>query len=171
MGNKDDPKLQYGDVIGVDRGFYQHYGVYIGDNQVVHYAGIRNDYSGRIIIHITSLEHFMGVQLSYFVCDFSKFKKEDEREKADYNELIVSLTSPKLNLEESNYQESYIIESFQNDKFSIYNPKQTVQRAYSRLGESCLDYFEGNCEHFAIWCKTGIEETYYVNLLYQMIKE
>jgi hypothetical protein len=30
-----------------------------------------------------------------------------------------------------------------------------VQRARSRIGESGYDLFFNNCEHFAVWCKTG----------------
>lgn len=30
-----------------------------------------------------------------------------------------------------------------------------IERAESRLGESCYSLIGNNCEHFAIWCKTG----------------
>lgn len=36
--------------------------------------------------------------------------------------------------------------------------EQVVAHAYSRLGESGYHLFENNCEHFAVWCKTGIPE-------------
>ena len=35
------------------------------------------------------------------------------------------------------------------------DPELVVQRALSRLGEADYDLFENNCEHFAVWCKTG----------------
>jgi Lecithin retinol acyltransferase len=31
-----------------------------------------------------------------------------------------------------------------------------VERAVSRLGESGYDLVRNNCEHFAVWCKTGL---------------
>jgi hypothetical protein len=34
-------------------------------------------------------------------------------------------------------------------------PEEVVQRALSKLGEEEYDLFTNNCEHFAIWCKTG----------------
>jgi len=33
--------------------------------------------------------------------------------------------------------------------------KQSLERARSRLGERGYHLFENNCEHFAVWCKTG----------------
>ena len=38
---------------------------------------------------------------------------------------------------------------------SFYGPRKTVQRAKSMIGKGDYDLFDHNCEHFAIWCKTG----------------
>lgn len=35
------------------------------------------------------------------------------------------------------------------------NPDEVVSRAQSRLGEGKYNPFTNNCEHFAMWCKTG----------------
>jgi len=34
-----------------------------------------------------------------------------------------------------------------------------VERAKSRLGERAYNLLLNNCEHFAIWCKTGKSES------------
>lgn len=34
-------------------------------------------------------------------------------------------------------------------------PDFVLRRALSRLGEASYDLFDNNCEHFAVWCKTG----------------
>lgn len=34
-------------------------------------------------------------------------------------------------------------------------PEVVIERAHSRLGESKYDLVFNNCEHFAVWCKTG----------------
>lgn len=34
-------------------------------------------------------------------------------------------------------------------------PDEVVLRARSRVGEFGYDLFDNNCEHFAVWCKTG----------------
>ena len=48
--------------------------------------------------------------------------------------------------------------------YHLYSPEETVNRALSRLGESRYDILTNNCEHFAIWCKTGVRESYQLNL-------
>ena len=35
------------------------------------------------------------------------------------------------------------------------DPEVVVRRAKSRLGEEGYELFNNNCEHFAVWCKTG----------------
>ena len=38
---------------------------------------------------------------------------------------------------------------------SFYGPRKTVQRARSMIGKGDYNLFDHNCEHFALWCKTG----------------
>jgi hypothetical protein len=38
-------------------------------------------------------------------------------------------------------------------------PEVAVKRAFSRLGENKYNLLFNNCEHFATWCKTGINES------------
>ncbi len=46
--------------------------------------------------------------------------------------------------------------------YKMYSPKETVERALSRVGENKYNLLLNNCEHFAIWCKTGVSESYQV---------
>lgn len=39
--------------------------------------------------------------------------------------------------------------------FDCDPPETVVRRARNRLGESVYNVVDNNCEHFAIWCKTG----------------
>ena len=36
-----------------------------------------------------------------------------------------------------------------------YSGQETVRRARSRIGEESYNLLFNNCEHFALWCKTG----------------
>ena len=36
-----------------------------------------------------------------------------------------------------------------------FSGKETVNRARSRIGEKSYNLIFNNCEHFALWCKTG----------------
>jgi len=38
-------------------------------------------------------------------------------------------------------------------------PDIVIERAFSRLGEKKYNLLFNNCEHFATWCKTGINES------------
>ena len=42
---------------------------------------------------------------------------------------------------------------------SFYGPRKTVQRARSKIGKGGYNLLTHNCEHFAIYCKTGLEES------------
>ena len=44
-----------------------------------------------------------------------------------------------------------------------YDPETVVSRAQSRLGERKYRPVTNNCEHFALWCKTGISSSEQVN--------
>lgn len=42
---------------------------------------------------------------------------------------------------------------------TIFSGEKTVERARSKLGQKGYNILTNNCEHFAIWCKTGEEES------------
>lgn len=48
-------------------------------------------------------------------------------------------------------------------EYRLYTPKETLARARSRIGESNYNLFSNNCEHFALWCKTGISESHQIS--------
>lgn len=45
----------------------------------------------------------------------------------------------------------------------IYGPDDSVQRAYSRLGEDWYNVLLNNCEHFVTWCIVGVHSSSQVN--------
>ena len=60
-----------------------------------------------------------------------------------------------------------IYELFKKINYKLYSPAETLRRAKSRLGESSYNLVFNNCEHFVVWCKTGVSESHQVN---QIIK-
>lgn len=42
---------------------------------------------------------------------------------------------------------------------SFYGPRKTVQRARAEIGKGGYNLLTHNCEHFAIWCKTGLKQS------------
>ena len=52
-----------------------------------------------------------------------------------------------------------------NEPIKLYSPQETVRRAYGRLKEKEYNPLFNNCEHIAIWCKTGISESTQIDML------
>lgn len=138
-----------GDVVGVSRGIYEHYAVYVGDEKVIHYAGEGKDFSGQVTIHEDSLENFLRGSEEYFVVSFE----------GKYPIKIYSSTN---SLGRSFFEF--------NDKkpVHIYSRKETIERAYNRIGEHRYSLVTNNCEHFAIWCKTGVSRSSQVSRIYSV---
>jgi len=113
-------RIYPGDVICVERfgSLYRHYGIYVGNRKVIHYAGATGDWSSDVAVREVKMEDFLLNAKAYMICKFPQH----------------------CNI--SNYR--------------LYSKKETVERAYSRLGERKYDLLTNNCEHFAVWCRTNI---------------
>ena len=127
--------LQVGDIIGVKRFLYSHYGVYVGDGNVIHYSGEKGDFVGVKSIRYGTMNDFLGGKKEFFELIFRKVHLKPRKEKR--------------------YET-------QSEEYFLYSPEETVERAKSRLGETKYNLALNNCEHFAIWCKTGVSESYQV---------
>ena len=61
--------------------------------------------------------------------------------------------------------DGYFVVELDPDEYEhIYSPEETVERARSRLGEGDYNFFTHNCEHFAVWCKTGEDRSSQVRM-------
>lgn len=135
---------ELGDIIGVSRlRFnikYEHYGIYVGDNKIVHYACVDKETESSVIE--TDFEFFLKDSNLYFIFDcktaYKKIKSFHPKNLIVYNEFRTKA------------------------KLHLYSPHETIERAYSRLGETKYNLALNNCEHFAIWCKTGLSKSYQV---------
>lgn len=125
---ESNKSLCKGDVIGIKRGLYFHYGVYIGDDEVIHYQGDGDVGINNYVIQ-TGMDQFMKGQKEFFVLDFKHIQEE--------------------------YRDNFNID---NRFEKIYSSKETVERAKSKLYEGDYSLLFNNCEHFASWCKTGNKE-------------
>lgn len=118
---KENPK--YGDIIGISDEYmgykYDHYGVYIGNNRVIHYCSSNGKVSDTEIQETSIYPYFNKDR--YFVLDLGT-----------------------------------------GCRFNAY---ETVRRAKSRLGEKSYNLLQNNCEHFAVWTKTGNSRSYQLDRL------
>lgn len=148
-------QAQYGDIIGVDRhgGTYAHYGIYVSDTCIVHYGIPASKTIGHAEIHCTNLRNFLRDDSEYFILDFPRPYQPP-----------VRLDSMGANAPHANSYSEELARSLQQTYgYHLYTPEETVARARSRIGETGYNLLTNNCEHFAIWCKTGISESMQVS--------
>lgn len=154
--------LEAGDVVGVARkracSIYEHYAVYIGNGEVVHYSGMGADFQGRVCVQRDTLAHFLKDDKDYFVLYFDKAYAAPRKiqVKTAFNLNDMNLDAPRC--------------IWRRKDFKLYSAKETVERALSRVGEDRYDLLFNNCEHFAIWCKTGVSESYQVQRVLRTFK-
>ena len=145
--------LKPGDVIGVSRSFYDHYGIYIGDGKVIHYADKTKDFGRNVSIYETDLKDFTQGSKDYFVLHFPKTGGPPRK--------LRSSTNFNVNPREHTGIFDFLFKA----KYKLFSPEETIERAKSRLGESSYNFTRNNCEHFALWCKTGISFSRQVDMV------
>ncbi|WP_367180120.1 lecithin retinol acyltransferase family protein [uncultured Megasphaera sp.] len=152
-------KAKAGDVIFVDRGLFRHFGVYVGHDRVIHYAPPKGEFkfdADEACIHEASMEEFLDGDETYYVCDFSEDDHRDDEDDSWWDIFRSAL-------------EAIVGEEEPKEQFHLYTPQSTIARARRRIGEKSYDLLENNCEHFALWCKTGISESRQVDGLMDCI--
>lgn len=128
----DVRRLKKGDIVGVSRGAYDHYGIYKGKStdEVIHFTSLDSDTSpDNNEIQVTSFNTFLRGNDSYFIVDLSRLNL------ADFGMHVAILLSG-----------------------SKFKRGEIVQRALSQVysGEK-YDILTNNCEHFVFWCVTNIK--------------
>ena len=129
---KDYPK--YGDIICIDQSLYYHYGIYVNDEKIIHYApNAGEEVKGKnAVIHSVNLKEFLNGKSEFYV----------------YN-------CPKLPVILGNIPDPFT--AFVHG-YNLFTPEETVKRAESKIGEKNYNLIFNNCENFAFWCKTGVAE-------------
>lgn len=126
-----------GEIIGIQRDGYYHYGIYVGNNKVVHYTSLDDDISDDNEIMETNLDGFFRKNDKLFV-----IKVEEWPSLFDQIRGYLILKTTKADIKQEPIQ--------------IFSPEETVKRAYERLNEKNYCLKTNNCEHFAYWAKMGL---------------
>ena len=190
--------LKKGDVVAVARTGYKHYGVYVGRNRIIHYTSDKSDIMAMsdASIRRTSFSRFLRDAEYYFVIVFPD-EHNDELGWVRFSSTSTNTsTSTRASTGASSVSSVFnavplktalaappltrhlllihsltgsLLKTLKGMRYKLYSPEETVQRACSRLGEKKYRLPTNNCEHFAIWCKTGIRESHQVNRLLKLL--
>lgn len=153
-----------GDVIGVHRaapgiGLYDHYGIYENDFCVYQYTGEPGDIANAHI-GITTLEEFVKDSGGYFIRFFpERYEDYDSPGKRARESGLAALSQPGNMLEFAASVAYSALDGAYAACYHLYSPDETIARAKSRLGEKQYNLGFNNCEHYAVWCKTGLPES------------
>lgn len=144
-------EVENGDVIKVNRGTYDHYGIYVKPGRVIHYTGETGpeDFNG--MVRETSLDEFLNGAEKFCVCRFPECPRELDK--------LESLPARNRALWET-WQD---MKRSRLKEYHLYSGAETVARARSELGKKGYNLICNNCEHFAMWCKTGVKDSGQVN--------
>ncbi|WP_256760103.1 lecithin retinol acyltransferase family protein [Cohnella sp. WQ 127256] len=133
MNKQSRSPVMPGDIIGITRWGYEHYGIYCGNNRVVHFTSLQSDVSSsNNMIVETGMSVFMRGQTKLFILDVEKLI--DEKQIFSYLLLV------------------------EGKQYRIFEGSETVRRARSMLGKTNYDLLYNNCEHFVMWCRAGVPE-------------
>lgn len=146
-----------GDVIGVSRnGLYEHYGVYLGDGRVIHYCGEVDDFGVRVTVHEAPFSEFVKESKHCFVVWFDAGRPVRLQQSTTF-----LFNGANFYYDDANYMV----------KRSVFTAEETIKRAKGRLGEEKYNLVTNNCEHFAMWCKTGESFSSQVNRIVRFAME
>lgn len=143
--SKRPRNVHAGDVVCVEDGLWKRYGIYTGDG-FIQYAA---DETGNRVVHQVSFQGFFQGAEHCAVCEFP----ERYGHPTEWDSPIPSYSSVVMPQEKL---WRMIAQGRKARKYKRYSPKETVERAKSRIGDT--DF--ATSEHFAMWCKTGIAESH-----------
>ncbi|KAK3088763.1 hypothetical protein FSP39_023490 [Pinctada imbricata] len=122
-------KLRVGDMVEFKRGLYSHWGVYIGNEEIVHLTGDEND----------GINGNVNSGHLFTICgkNFNKaYVKKDK-----FWDVVLDSKAYKNNDKDK--------------KLSPLSATEIVELALSKIGEIGYNVLWSNCEHFAALCRYG----------------
>ncbi len=137
-------ELMRGDVICVREWFSSRYGIWTG-KAVIMYGKNSQDIKD---VHERSLKNFLHGAASYSICLFPQ--KYGPPRRLEHISPVQGFVMPQDKLWRMLEQAEKI------RRYKRYSPEETAIRAEKAIGRR---NFASN-EHFAVWCKTGIDESH-----------
>ena len=182
---------QRGDVIFTSRLGYNHYGIYVSDAEVIHYCkdskgnfidDIKNTITCNGVIDKTSLSTFLNGDKLY-ICNFNAATVNNLWKSGlligglallASNPLVAGAAlagKVLLGVNVLKKANDFIDNDSEKNRSAkkVFSPEETVARARAEQGKGGYNLVVHNCEHFAIWCKTGVSSSEQVKKIMKMV--
>jgi hypothetical protein len=145
-----------GDIIARQSRLWWHLAIYEDDANVYHYLPVLQELEVGKVIR-TSFPEFAAPVDDVFIVVFGG-STEPWVFETEYTQM-PGPTRPRF------IQELVPEPQSSAARFGLYPPAEIVRRARSRMGEVEYNLASGNCEHFAMWCATGVSRSLQVDRL------
>lgn len=147
-----DLKLENADILIVDYTFFKHYAIYDKNrNSVIEIFGSPKS------AYIYLRTQFLNL-LKLHIADMQKSDSVTFIQSIPLEEFIQRNINKRVYIDHSNYTEYYKIE-----------PNKVVENARTSIGQKGWNPATRNCEHFAMWAKTGKAVSLQVSLYNNVI--
>lgn len=162
--------IERGMVLCVSRDWYDHYGVYVGNDEIVHFTSYSSDKNANNTIMKTSMRHFIRDAREFHVMAF-----EDDTPSGSIWTTVAKFllaataatVSPVVAFGTGMAIGSakHLYSWFVTNDYKLYSREECAKRAEKCLGFGEYNFILNNCEQFSLWCKIGIHTSTQVNKL------
>ena len=140
---------------------------------MIHFAAENGDWGGKPTIHEAPFEEFLRDSSEFEILEFSENRSTLIRHIESFSMRDVVAPTYRTKPVATATLASVIYNVIKNLKYHLYTRDETVERAREVArqcpteGKNFNVFLNGhkynlvfnNCEHFAIWCKTGVHES------------
>ena len=176
--------LQAGDIIGISETLYDHFGLYIGNDRLIHFTcQDRSKSKSQAKIQETGMDHFLADRESFFMVSAPEWldayrrwvdecvKANEISKAAGVAMLGMSLLNPlagamslltssavQMTVTSTQILQEQVVKQRKEilAELQQYSGETSVARAQSLIGKKGYNLFTYNCEHFAFWCRLGV---------------
>ncbi|MCE9979674.1 MULTISPECIES: lecithin retinol acyltransferase family protein [Leclercia] len=132
---------------------YWHWAVYVSQDEVIHYTSLDSDVGSDLKIQATHLSHFLRGETKFEIVKFpSSYSGKKTFTPASTGAIVLPITDFITQMWDQKYETREFL-------YELFSPDEVVERARKEIGEQQYSLLFNNCEHFAVWCKTGLLES------------
>lgn len=167
--------IERGMVLCVSRDWYDHYGVYVGNEEIIHFTSYSSDKNANNTIMKTSMRHFIRDAREFHVMAFDDATPTG----SSWTSLVKVVLAAAAATVAAPAVVAYgacmaalsaqrLYSWFETNDYKLYSREECAKRAEKCLGFGEYNIVLNNCEQFSLWCKIGIHTSTQVNKLLEL---